>query len=347
MPGRTSNIEVLLYDPRYNDAGISNSSAPCSWQYDSNYTDLGYNRTVYGRIQYWTGNGWREIFSGQSATARYVIYGHTECNEAGIDSKRQSGNEDFTFSLYSADSTPLDDSDNPAVTGCTKTYSANTAFERSFLGSNRWNVLCTITPSMPSGQYIMRVHNGAPGVSTADGSNQWGLVAKYQGAAGNGLCDGRTDATCPRVYGRNAISVYANTKDAVASFFLAEIEAEHNGKTLELELWDPGEGGQKIEFLQPTGANSWGAHTFSWASFEDDGTPVASGNNVTSVDVTGSKFNGRLLKIQIPLSSYTPPANNKWWKIQYTFGSGDVTDRTTWSAQVVGDPVHLVEEEAP
>jgi hypothetical protein len=181
----------------------------------------------------------------------------------------------------------------------------------------------------------------------ADGSNQWGLVAKYQNASGNGLCDGRTDTLCPRVYGKDAISVYANTSDGVASFFLAEIEAEHSGKILQLELWDPGEGGSKIEFLKPTGTNTWALQPFSWASYNENGTATGSaGNNVNSVSVTGSVFNGKLLRIQIPLTGYSPPSDNKWWKIQYTFTSGSVTDRTTWSAKVIGDPVHLIEEEA-
>ncbi len=32
-----------------------------------------------------------------------------------------------------------------------------------------------------------------------------------------------------------------------------------------------------------------------------------------------------------------------WWKIEYTAGSGNVTDRTNWSVQIRGDPVRLVE----
>ena len=31
-----------------------------------------------------------------------------------------------------------------------------------------------------------------------------------------------------------------------------------------------------------------------------------------------------------------------WWKIQYKVGSTS-TDRTTWSVNIVGDPVHLLQ----
>jgi hypothetical protein len=50
----------------------------------------------------------------------------------------------------------------------------------------------------------------------------------------------------------------------------------------------------------------------------------------------------------VNLTGYSPPSDNLWWQIRYNFNSGTpVTDRTTWSAEVIGDPVHLVEEEAP
>ena len=175
----------------------------------------------------------------------------------------------------------------------------------------------------------------------ADGSNQYGLVAKYTSSADPGLCDGRTTANCPRVYGVDAISVRAASTTSVASFFLAEIEPEHEGKQLKLELFDPGEGGRKIEIMMPSGTNgnTWTPITFSWVA---TGATPSSGSG-TYLDVTNSKFNGKLVEINVDLTGYNPPTNNYWWQIRYTF-SGTVTDRTTWSARVTGDPVHLVEE---
>jgi hypothetical protein len=128
----------------------------------------------------------------------------------------------------------------------------------------------------------------------------------------------------------------------VASFYLAEIAPEHAGKKLKLELFDPGEGGSKIEIMKPTGTdgNSWTPANFSWKS---DSTTATGANNVNFLDVTNSVFNGKLVEITIDLAGYAPPTNNDWWQIRYTF-SGAVTDRTTWSARIIGDPVHLVEE---
>jgi hypothetical protein len=355
---RTQSIDVLLYDPRYNPANYNPSGCtmkyPTVWDGPETGTSDRKVTATGGPLQYQTRSSsttttWSStttINNGQSFTFRRdrLRVKQASCDH-GFDSKRQDGNENFTFSLYAADSTPLTDSDNPAVAGCTKSYSSSTAFELTYLGSFRWNKLCTITTGMPTGRYILRVKNGNGG-ATADGSNQWGLVAKYAGGTGDRLCDGRVDAMCPRVYGKDAISVYANTGDATASFFLAEIDGEHNGKTLELELWDPGEGGEKLEILRPNGTG-WTTSNFSWTSFNDDGVQQENSGSVASINIASptNRFNGEMLRIRIPLTNYTPLATNKWWKIQYTFLDSGVTDRTTWSAKVVGDPVHLLEEE--
>ncbi len=317
------------------------------WSTTTTNVTQGTTVTLTGRLRYRVGT-WQVA---DTCTPNYLTV-----TDSGLDNPLTTGtgtteDERFTFSLFEADNTPLTDEDNPLVTGCSQTYTPTTAFDTlTYLTSVRWNKLCTITTTMPSGRYILRVQNeGSAHRNAVDGSNQWGLVAKYSTATGNGLCDGRTDTMCPRVYGRDAISVYANTSAGVASFFLAEIEAEHNGKTLELELWDPGEGGSNIQFQKPTGSNTWSSVTFTWVSYNDDGTVSLTGSG-TQVDLrdtnNNDRFNGKLLRIQIPLTNYSPPTDNRWWKIQYTFVSGSVTDRTTWSARVIGDPVHLLEEEA-
>lgn len=360
--GRTSPIEVRLYDARYNDETYSyndpSGTTTCSITYAANWTTPTTAGTLTGPAQYQTRNSatapnWTETATlasgatrGYSANRIRYKLGTTTCvpkvlTEDAIDSKRQSGDESYTYTLYAADSTPLNDADNPQI--CTKTFTKDTPFDGySYLGSQRWNTLCSISTSGPSGRYILRVTNG--GVVTnpeADGSNQYGLVAKYTTSADPGLCDGRITANCPRVYGVDAISVRAASTTSVASFFLAEIEPEHEGKQLKLELFDPGEGGQKIEIMMPSGTNgnTWTPITFSWVA---TGATPSSGSG-TYLDVTNSKFNGKLVEINVDLTGYNPPTNNYWWQIRYTF-SGTVTDRTTWSARVTGDPVHLVEE---
>jgi Putative Flp pilus-assembly TadE/G-like len=68
-----------------------------------------------------------------------------------------------------------------------------------------------------------------------------------------------------------------------------------------------------------------------------------------------SLYNGRMLSLEIDVpTTYgcvpsvspcqeTALADDGWWKIRYTTGA-DVTDRSTWSVQLLGDPVHLVRD---
>ena len=67
-----------------------------------------------------------------------------------------------------------------------------------------------------------------------------------------------------------------------------------------------------------------------------------------------STYNGRLLSIELTVpTNYgcaavpgpcqeAPLPDDGWWKIRYTTSGVAVSDRTTWSVQLLGDPVHLV-----
>ncbi len=64
-------------------------------------------------------------------------------------------------------------------------------------------------------------------------------------------------------------------------------------------------------------------------------------------------FNGRTISIElnvpttygcVPASSpcvEAPLTDDGWWNIRYSTSAGTVSDRTTWTVQLVGDPVHL------
>ena len=68
-----------------------------------------------------------------------------------------------------------------------------------------------------------------------------------------------------------------------------------------------------------------------------------------------SLYNGRMLSMEINVpTTYgcvpsvspcqeTPLVDDGWWKIRYTT-AGAVSDRSTWSVQLLGDPVHLVRD---
>ena len=258
-----------------------------------------------------------------------------------------------TFQLRSPDSTPFSDVDNPLTT-CTgagesnpRTYAPGevdndaTIFSRS-----GWSRFCTIDPSAPAGSYLLGVRT-KEGEAGSNSFNNYSIMASYNGL-GN-TCDSRTDTTCPTVYGKNWISVYAAATTSAADFYLAEIGAEHAGKTMEITLFDPGEGANYIQIKDPNG----NPVTFDYHTSDN----FYSGTGLSQLDVSqhGSgyqqvgpnrasdyKFNERfvVITVNLPTNYATLYPGQKWWKIYYNVSSA-VTDRSTWSVRITGDPVHL------
>jgi hypothetical protein len=169
----------------------------------------------------------------------------------------------------------------------------------------------------------------------------------------------------PRIYGIGAMEAYVRLPQGVSSeFYLAQIEKVHAGKTMVIDLWDPGDTGNlsaNLQILKPT-ASDYVASAFDYQGMKGSTAGAASdcnsrsGTGVMSVTTnTGgsSLFNGCWITITINLpndydaphpSSDTSTTDKGWWKIRYNMGSGsgNSTDLTTWQVGLRGSPVHLV-----
>ena len=170
---------------------------------------------------------------------------------------------------------------------------------------------------------------------------------------------------CAEVFGLEHLPLFAQGT-ASPIFFLASIDARHNGKTMEVTLYDSAEGASTIELLDPNGNPSqftWevlcadGSEAVSGTCPQGDTTPTggrSSGGLVTVVDVSGTgtrtfgqntqngKYSDRLLRLSVELPSdiATAYSGATWWKIRYGGSFGG--DRTTWSVKLIGDPVRLL-----
>ncbi len=170
----------------------------------------------------------------------------------------------------------------------------------------------------------------------------------------------------PRVYGLGAMEAYVRLPGGQSTeFYLAQIDAEHAGKTLAIGLWDPGDTGAlaaNLQILQPT-PSGYAVVPFNYTAAQNSGAAAncnsRSGTNVTSVTTnTGgtSLYNGCWVNIEIPLPvTYSAPlpsgdpfaTEGGWWKIRYNMSGATTsfsTDLTTWEVAVRGNPVHLVVE---
>ncbi len=185
----------------------------------------------------------------------------------------------------------------------------------------------------------------------------------------------------PQVYGLGAMEMFTPlTGGANARFFLAQIDANSGaGKTMEINLWDPGDTGSlsaKMNVLEPcvSGASctinvadpnpgttdTW---TYEYADIStlkavegvNDGNGscatnaknasagAAQGKGFVTSQGNGGLYNGCWVTMEIPIDpSYTAP-DDGWWMIEYDMtGSGGAYDLTTWQVNLVGNPVHLV-----
>ena len=254
-----------------------------------------------------------------------------------------------TFQVFGPDNTPLDTSDNPLV-------STTTIASNNLLYKNLWMPL-QVWVNPAAGTYYLRVKTSAAQTTESRASNGFGLRA-YTGALFS-TCTSIVGATgysasCPQIHGVGDMSIYANLSGVTATFYLAQVAALHAGKTMQLTLFDSGEGATKIEVLDPNGSPA----TFSWHTPCNPPTAPTggcSGTNVTSLNVSGtgtqpytglqstSKYNDRrmILDVKLPANYTTLYGAKVWWQIRYTVGSS-AQDRTTWSVNIIGDPVHLV-----
>jgi hypothetical protein len=122
-----------------------------------------------------------------------------------------------------------------------------------------------------------------------------------------------------------------------------------------VRLFDPGEGAQTLEVLDP----NLNPVNFTWTTACNPPTPPGAGcsGSGNSLNVSGRApsraptvgatlpFSDRSmdLTIDLPGDYAARYGTATWWRIRYTVGSSP-TDRTTWSVAIIGDPVHLVHD---
>ncbi len=261
-----------------------------------------------------------------------------------------------TFRLWDTLNDSTDENDRPVPGAPDVTFVTNDA-----RGVDKYYVLGTVPAATGvAHRYRVQVFTQA-GEANSLGVNAFGISAKTLG----GDCDSRLKATCPRVYGQNAISLYANLNPgnlaAGTSYnvelYLAQINGNFAGKTFEVNLWDPGENGRSISLINPSNT----AARFDYNAIKAP-SKKASGNNVTSINTSDSniappgpnrsnrwQYNDRLVSMRSVLpTSYLTDYGDEWWKLRYRLtvpATGSVTERATWSARVEnGDPVHLIRD---
>ena len=235
-----------------------------------------------------------------------------------------------------------------------------------------WRDLHTFTPE-PGQVYVIQVSSDGQGTNRG-GLNNFSFRARTGGTFQACSADefdadpllrpvstGIDPVNCPNLFAMEHLSIFANSVSSTAQFYLASIGPEHSGKTMVVDLYDPGEGGQELRLVDPLGnyvpfrrsvepridgevapAGGWGPVTETVVDISGAGPQPAGGMLGRIGD---GRFNERQLRLEVDLPADIEAAYSgaTWWRVEYRFGTGTVTDRTTWSVSVRGDPVRMIE----
>jgi putative Flp pilus-assembly TadE/G-like protein len=271
-------------------------------------------------------------------------YGSCKNSERSLNLPQNDDyNVDIKFTLYAPDNTPLTFDDNPQY--------GSAILGPDGAGCAAWTTLWT-TDGTP-GQWMMRTQVfDKSGDQTFDelpddsgGTNYFSIWA--DSPASGSYCLTFADSNCPGVYAVDWMPVRTDPTGSPAVFYLAEVDIQHQDKTLVVNLWDPGEGMESMEILDPNG----NAVDFTYSTaYKVQGTTAGVTNaspctySSYCLDVTNSVWNGQLVEIRIPLSGLAWSSfSNYWFRVRYALGGGTSVDWTTWGVEVVGDPVRLLE----
>jgi Flp pilus assembly protein TadG len=313
MPAGTTNGSVYVYDPVF--CAVSAGSG--------------------------TGDRW---FGGSNGVSSYFELYNTQNTLYDVTDDTQVSTSGTLFQQVAASDTTMGGSG-----GSECKYLANSTYGDGRDYHDRWYRMYSGLTGGPSGT-VYRLH------TTSTDPNNVAQQRNTNGESSFALYASATGGT-PRVYGLGAMQMFtplsASGGSTFSEFYLAQIDAVHAGKTVEIKLWDPGDTSPLSANLQieiPT-ASGWSPTTMDYTAAK--GTTNSGATNCDSTSGTGvtsivtstptSRFNGCWLTIDVVIPiSYTAPQSG-WWKIKYNMsGSGTSNDVTTWKVQIRGNPVHLI-----
>ena len=259
------------------------------------------------------------------------------------------------YALYDQHGTPYDTSDDGAPIATSGAlfankaqadYSAPMGADKDSAGAVMHSGLtdCSADPyhdawyqlasGLAQGTYRLNVTTNVAGNSGTNAENMWS--AWVTSASGSS-----------QVFGQGKMVAYNNLESGLQTFYLAQIDKVHAGKTMEIKLFDPGDvgGNAYIKILSPDGNAYNYVSNFTYTA---DNEVSGVGPQIQTAAGGSSYFQDALITILIPLdvnygkTGLTPPGETSpgWWKIEYNVSGGN--DTTSWQVDITGNPVHLL-----
>lgn len=238
------------------------------------------------------------------------------------------GGVELEYFLYHPDATPSNPTDNNSE-ACSGIFPVNGPNDEGHF--NKWtgNNNCHVPGALAEGIWVLQLPS-----PLTEGATKFGIRARVDSGQN------------PKVYGLLDMSLYVNFNGNQAEPYLAEVRPEHQNRDLNVSIWDLGDVDDfaEIWFIDADG----NIPNCSWTSSNGE-----SDSGQCRIEITGQRFNEHWLWATIPIPpdySCDPDPNDDgdtsdstcWWKLHIT-STGQTHDRTTWAAQITGDPVRLTD----
>jgi hypothetical protein len=233
---------------------------------------------------------------------------------------------------------------------------------------HNWVSLCTFTPQR-SGDYYLHVRtNKSHSFSGTSLMRQVtsGSLESVAGPSGDASpTGGGSNSFAIRavvdpgqernvaVSGWDRMPIYANSDAAETTFNLIRVLPGAAGQFISFDFFDAGDAAAAgvVQVIPPGDATY--TEAFPSPGCSSEGGSAGDGQNLVNCTAyltrsgTTANNNGKTQTINIPIPpDYDCDATvltNCWYQVKIAFGTGDVHDVTTWDAEIVGDPVRLIE----
>ena len=145
--------------------------------------------------------------------------------------------------------------------------------------------------------------------------------------------------------------IFANADSANTQFNLVRVVPAAANKSLVITYFDVGEAtgttAGSVQILPPGDAKIGTTAMTTISGCKAEGPTTGTLTNCKVTGVTSATNNGKLQTIRVPIpNTYTCQVTSQggcWFRVAINFPGATVTDATTWTARIVGEPVRLIE----
>ncbi len=355
QPAHHGDVAAAKYNETHSGSWCGNYGTPRSnWKQRSEDRDGGYFFVV-------------DIPAGLPVSSELFIYDPGICggDGQGKPGENATGAIPLGWRAWNSNGTPLIPGDDFVDTSISPggNFWTSTDCGGSVATNGGWTKSNMTFPANatadPIRYYVQTKAYGA----TANNWNHYSFWLRPMGT--NASCSTLVTALCPTIAAEEWIPVRAEgTGNGIPmTLYLAEIEPVHAGKTLNVVLWDPGEGMDNIQVIGPDGATldfTWSSddllnHAPVNASDTCSGKPClwldpVSNNYPAKTNLPGWgnhwRFNGRTVTLSVPLDAQTDFTSytNYWFKIRFAPTSTKTAiEWASFSINVTGDPIRLTD----